>query len=227
MNNIGDIKRVNYDNGEFVEFKVLSPLEVGDIDADENASDSYLMASEVALAVTNWNGEGSIDPLRLMATGRNHKRVFSVYQVIKKHRVTIPKLTVEESDEYLKLHNKDFYCLMRPLTVLQFFDLIGSVRKKNPTELESVLKTRTILSPVEDWNGHGKVSFEFVYDNVQNHVWVAAIDGALNDFFLSNNEEYSVCDSSSVLASDRNNAGDANIESRGMESPKGFAVRVS
>jgi hypothetical protein len=218
----------NKDLTFYAHIDILSPLEWLDLEISENDSDSKIRACEVALAVTDWNGLGKVDPLFLLANRDLHKLVFQVSRVIDENRIQIPTLTATQEKDYIKVSGHGFYANLRNLTILEFMDMIAVVRRDYGDDLRSIFKAKAVASVVLDWNGLGPVDGDFLHENKDLHPYVLAIDIAVASFFRD--DEDSVLQSNPVLDDNHHNgryvAEPSSMES-GNNSGKGFSVNVA
>lgn len=214
----------------YAEFNVLSPLEWLDLEVNEEDSDAYIIASEVALAVTDWNGLGKVDPLWLLSDRSNHNRVFMVSSAIDRTRQTIPKFEIDEQPDLLVFHNKDFFCKVKNLTVLEFMGILSQTRKTYGDDLRSRFKCEGVASVIVDWNGIGSITAEQLLTDKDSHPYVVGLDLALANFFRQF-EEYTISDDAPILDDGNDNGGDVFNESGSLESAKnshkGFSVDVA
>lgn len=205
--------------GDFnVVLKRVTPLEALDVSMDLEDSDSFNYAVEVAYWVEDWNGEGTVDPLVLLADKKNHLKIYQLVQLIDKLKDT-PALTILESDDGYYCENKEekFSVILAPLTILQYVDLTSDVRKEKSSSVRSIFKAKLISSIVLDWNNLGKITYQELLDNRELHKWVIAIDRALTEFFRSD-EDFTVSNFEGVLDSSDNNGSNEHPEPSSVES---------
>ena len=207
----------------FAEFDVLTPLEILDIDVSERDSESFIFASEVALAVTDWNGDGKIDPLELISNRNNHKYVYLVSRAIDATRPKIPHLRLEETEDAYILIGNDFYIKIRDMTVLEFMDVVANHRKQYGDDLQSIYKCKLLAAILLDWNGEGRLSGEQIHEDKDKHPYVVATDTAITNFFR---EEFTLCESNPVL-DDMHTDGRDDSEPISVESEEDKNSRIS
>lgn len=221
------VKRVeSKDKSFYADVKVLSALELLDLDLGEGEqSNSFISAVEVAASVVNWNGEGQVNSLQLLADRRRHKHIHQILRVLDKERGDLPELTVFEYEDKFVLKNESFYIHMKPLTVLELMDLISTVKRRNFGELPSETKLQIVSKIVTDWNGEGILSPTQLREKREFHSYVITLDDALNKFFLS--EELTVSESNGLLVSSNDNGRHGDSEPVTMESSNRNGARIS
>jgi hypothetical protein len=210
------------DENFFVVFHDITILEWLDLDLDSD-SDRLSISIEVAAAVDDWNGQGKIDAYALDADKNNHQYIYEIWQKLEELR-TDPKLKVRKDEGDLLITGEAFHCKIKGLTILQFIDSVGKLKRKNPDETPGMFKCISMSENLIDWNGKGKLTAEELYGDRDNHKFVGAIDVEVTRFFRS--QSSSVRKSFTVLDNSGDNGGNADPQPAAVESQygKGFGV---
>jgi hypothetical protein len=172
------------DENFFVVFHDITILEWLDLDLDSD-SDRLSISIEVAAAVDDWNGQGKIDAYALDADKNNHQYIYEIWQKLEELR-TDPKLKVRKDEGDLLITGEAFHCKIKGLTILQFIDSVGKLKRKNPDETPGMFKCISMSENLIDWNGKGKLTAEELYGDRDNHKFVGAIDVEVTRFFAAN-----------------------------------------
>lgn len=198
-------------------FNDITTIEWMELDLDKD-SDRLSIAIEVAAAVEDWNGEGKIDAYRLDGEPSNHEIIYEIWQKLEELREP-PKIKVEREGKNLLITGDKFHCRMKGLTIIQYIDVTGKLRRKNPEETAGYFKCLAIAENLLDWNDQGRVTASDLYENRDNHKYVAAIDVAVTQFFRKSTS--SIRESIRVLDDSGSNGGDDNTKPSTVESKNG------
>ncbi len=165
-----------------IELNRLTAIEWLDMSFDEKDSDSFTYANQVAYSVVDWNGDGKIDPLQLLSDRKLHPIILQLSNAIDSMRYEIPKFAVQDNNT-LDLVAEGMRICFKPLTVLEFLDLLSDVRKKNGDISRAMLKCESMSAALLDWNGMGALSAEQLFNDRSLHSAVIGADRALGEFF--------------------------------------------